>query len=148
MAQEIKFPRLNSVIVSGHLTRDVELRYTPKGTPVAKIGIAFNRVYKNAEGTWTEESNFLDVSSWGKQAELCSERLHKGSPVIIEGYIKTSFYNDKENQQRKFVEIVATKFHFLEKSESTYEGSPSSEPAKGYNVEDNDQNVTDDDVPF
>lgn len=147
MAQEIKFPRLNSVLISGHLTREVELRYTPKGTPVAKIGIAFNRVYQNAEGNWIEESNFLDVSVWGKQAELCSERLHKGSPAIFEGYLKTSMYTDRENQQRKFVEIVANKVHYLEKTAS-YEDAPSSKKPANYEAADTEQSVTDDDVPF
>lgn len=148
MAKDIKFPRLNSIVISGHLTREVELRYTPKGTPVAKIGLAFNRVYQGQDGNWVEESNFLDVSVWGKQAELCSERLHKGSPVIFEGYLKTSMYTDKDNQQRKFVEIVANKIHFMEKTGSSYEEGPSGEPAANYDVDTSDQNVTDDDVPF
>jgi|SRR5690554_4182038 len=147
MAQEIKFPRLNSVMISGHLTRDVELRYTPKGTPVARIGIAFNRVYQNAEGNWIEESSFMDVSVWGKQAELSAERLRKGSPVIFEGYLKTSMYTDKENQQRKFVEIVANRVHYLEKTGS-YEDSPPADSPSGYNTSSSNQNVTDDDVPF
>ncbi len=148
MAQDIKFPRLNSVIISGHLTRDVELRHTAKGTSVAKIGMAFNRVYKTAEGNWNEEASFLDISAWGKQAELCSERLHKGSPVIVEGYLKTSFYNDRDNQQRKSVEIVANKFHFLEKTESTYDDSSRAEAPVDYDAEKMDKNITDDDVPF
>ena len=148
MAQEIKFPRLNSVLISGHVTRDVELRYTPKGTAVARVGIAFNRVYQNNEGAWVEEASFMDVSVWGKQAELCSERLRKGSPVIFEGYLKTSMYNDKDNQQRKFVEIVANRVHYLEKTASGYDEAPPPSAPTGYDAGSNDQNVTDDDVPF
>ncbi len=148
MAKEIKFPRLNSVMISGHLTRDVELRYTPRGTPVAKLGIAFNRVYQGQDGNWIEEANFMDVSVWGKQAEFSSERLRKGSPIIVEGYLKTSNYTDKDNQQRKFVEIVANKLHYLEKTGSSYDESPSEEAPSNYDANTADQNVTDDDVPF
>ena len=148
MAQEIRFPKLNSVILSGHLAREVELRYTPKGTPVAKFAIGFNRSYQNAEGNWIEESSFLDVRVWGKQSEICAEKLHKGSPVIVEGYISTSLFTDKENNQRKYVEIVASKVHILEKTASAgYEDSPY-KPDNSPDVGQRDGGVTDDDVPF
>lgn len=148
MAQDIKFPRLNSIIISGHVTREVELRYTPKGTSTARVGLAFNRVYRNAEGNWIEEPNFLDISVWGKQAELCAERLHKGSPIIVEGYLRTSSYTDRDNQQRKFVEIVSNKIQFLEKTSSGYDEMSSEDGNTKYKADDPDQNVTDDDVPF
>jgi single-strand DNA-binding protein len=141
MAQNIKFPRINNVMISGHLTREVELRYTPNGKPIARIGIAFNRVYLNAEGNWIEDANFIDVKAFGKQAELCAERLHKGSPVIFEGYINTSSFTDRENQPRKTVEINVSKVHFLEKNVDTSEQNEDS-------FERNSQSVTDDDVPF
>ena len=141
MAQSIKFPRLNNVILSGHLTREVELRYTPNGKPIARLGIAFNRVYLNSDGNWIEEANFIDAKAFGKQAELCAERLHKGSPVIIEGSINTSSYTDRDNQPRKSVEINVAKFHFLEKANVAGDQAEDSFDRGG-------QPVTDDDVPF
>ncbi len=144
MAQDIKFPRLNSVMISGHLTREVELRYTPKGNPIARLGLAFNRVYLGADGNWVEEVNYINVKSFGKYAESCAEKLHKGSPVIVEGYISTYSYTDKDQQQRRLVEITANKIHFLEKQTSG-EGFQNS---NNQDFESSDQTVTDDDVPF
>jgi len=150
MAKELRFPRINTVILSGRLTRDVELRYTPNGTPVAKLGIAFSHVYQK-DGEWIEESSFLDVTVWSRRAEQCAEYLHKGSPVIVEGYIKTRIWQDKENQNRKSVDIVSTRVHFLERSEATTgtgESSPKTEPEISETKEKPSATVTDDDVPF
>lgn len=148
MAQEIRFPRLNSVMLSGRLTRDVELRYTPKGNPVAKMSIAFNRIYRDSEGNWQEESHFVDVSCFGRQADDCAQKLHKGSPIIVEGYINTYSYTTNDNQQRKVVEIIANKIHFLEKQYSQEDETNRSEKVTD-DFEANEQsNITDDDVPF
>jgi len=144
MAQDIKFPRLNSVIISGHLTRDIELRYTPKGIPVARLSIAFNRVYLGSDGSWVEEANYINVKTFGKTAQNCSERLHKGSPVIVEGYISTYNYTDKDQQQRRNVEITASKIHFIAKT--AYSDDVQANQGDDFDAPDNV--VTDDDVPF
>jgi len=141
MAREIRLPKLNNVIISGHLTRDVELRYTPKGTAVARMSIAFNRRYQGTDGQWVEESHFLDVTAWAKTAELCSQRLTKGSPVIVEGSLTTSNYTDRDGNQRKSVEITAQKVHFIEKSGSMDDYDTPT-------MDQDDGKFTDDDVPF
>ena len=148
MAHELRLPRINSVVLSGRLTRDVELRYTPNGTPVAKLSLAFSHVYQK-DGEWIEESSFLDVTVWSRRAEQCAEYLHKGSPVIVEGYIKTRIWQDKDNQNRKSVDINALRVHFLERSESAVgESTPKTEPEISETKENVKATVTDDDVPF
>ena len=148
MAREIRFPRLNSVMLSGYLTRDIELRYTPRGIPIARMSLAFNTRYKSHEGTWVEESHFIDVKSFGEQASACATKLRKGSPIIVEGSMNTYTYTTKENQQRKVVEISANRIHFLEKQPY---------PAGGQDdvsSDDDDfdahapEEITDDDIPF
>lgn len=151
MAQEIKFPRLNQVIISGRLTREVELRYTPKGNPVAKMSLAFNRVYRNSEGNWIEESHFLDVQSFGPNAEDCAAKLHKGSPVIVEGSINTYTFTTTDNQQKKVVQIDARRVQNLEKQ--FYDENKSQDPPAAKKQDDNfgdqdESQITDDDVPF
>ncbi len=141
MASELRLPRVNVIILSGRLTRDVELRYTPSGTPVAKLSVAFDRSYQR-DGEWVQETSYIDVVVWSKRAEQCGENLHKGSAVLVEGYLKTRTYQDKDNQNRKITEIIATKVNFLEKS-SDNSGSYSAKPTM--NVA---SDITDDDVPF
>ncbi len=144
MAGDLRFPNLNSVTISGRLTRDVELRYTANGTPIASLPIAFNRFYRDDSGEGHEETYFIDVVVWSKRAEQCAEQLHKGSPILVEGYLQTRSWVDKNNQNRKMVEIVANKIHQLE-------WSGSSRPSQGAPASNNDMpqsDVTDDDVPF
>ncbi len=154
MAQDIKFPRLNHIILSGRLTREVELRYTPKGTPVAKMNVAFNTVYRNNEGNWIEESHFLGVQTFGQNAEDCAAKLHKGSPVIVEGSINTYSFTTNENQQVKVVQVDARRVQNLEKQYySEHESSESNEPPAKNKKDDSfedqsDNQITDDDVPF
>ena len=147
MAKELRLPRINSVIISGRLSRDVELRYTQGGTPVAKVPIAFDRSFKNASGEWQQEASFMDVIVWSKRGEQCAEFLKKGSPVLIEGYLKTRTYTDKDNQNHKIVEIVAQRINFLEKPEMSAE---TSEDASKPNTDSKapDATTTDDEVPF
>lgn len=143
MAGELKFPRVNSVIISGRLTREAELRYTSGGTAVSKLPIAFDRSYQR-NGEWVQETSYIDVVVWDKTAEKCAEELVKGSAVLVEGYLKTHSYQDKNNQSRKVTEIVAFKVSFLEKSpkDSSREFHPAANQAEPAS------SITDDDVPF
>ncbi|MCK4696134.1 MAG: single-stranded DNA-binding protein, partial [Candidatus Cloacimonetes bacterium] len=82
MAKELRLPRVNSIIISGRLTRDIELRYTPNGTPVVKLSLAFDRSYQK-DGEWQQETSYIDIVVWSKRAEQCAEFLHKGSPILV-----------------------------------------------------------------
>ena len=79
----------NRVILLGNLTRDPELRYIPSGMAVSDVGLAVNDRRKNANGEWVDEVTFVDVTLWGRTAEVASEYLTKGSPVFIEGRLET-----------------------------------------------------------
>lgn len=143
---ELRLPRVNYVVLSGRLTRDVELRFTPNGTPVAKLSLAFDRSYQK-EGEWQQETSYLEVVVWNKRGEQCAEYLHKGSPVLIEGYIKTRSFQDKDNNNRKITEIVANKVNFLEKRTYDNKDIPGESPEKDQKEKFTSE-ITDDDVPF
>jgi len=117
MAKDLRFPRVNIIIISGRLTRDVDLKYTQSGTPVAGLSIAFDRAYQK-DGEWVQETSYIDVTVWSTRGEQCAQELHKGSPVLIEGYLQTRSYVDKDNNNRKATSIVASRVNFLEWNES------------------------------
>lgn len=123
---------VNRVFLLGNLTRDPELRYTANGYAVAGFGIAVNRKYKQ-DNEWKEEACFIDVTVWGKQAESCSEYLHKGSSAFIEGRLNFRSWETEQGQKRNKLEVVATNVQFLSrapKSEASFEstGDPEIEP--------------------
>src|SRR3954464_706403 len=91
----------NKVILIGNLTRDPEVRYTPKGTAVAEIGLAVNRVYTTDSGEKREEATFVDVTLWGRTAEIAGEYLKKGRPVFIEGRLQLDSWDDKTSGQKR-----------------------------------------------
>jgi single-strand DNA-binding protein len=91
----------NKVILIGNLTRDPEVRYTPKGTAVAEIGLAVNRVYTTDSGEKREEATFVDVTLWGRTAEIAGEYLKKGRPVFIEGRLQLDTWDDKQSGQKR-----------------------------------------------
>ena len=147
MAKKLSFPRVNYVIISGRLTRDVELRYTPSGTPTANIGIASDRSYRDSDGNWQQETSFLRVVAWTRQAEWAAENLKKGSPVIIEGRIQSRNWQDKDDKPRTTVEIVASRIQRLEREfEEGEEGPSNSETAKENESKEDEQK--EDDIPF
>ena len=78
----------NKVILAGNLTRDPELRYTPKGMAIAKLGLAINRKWTNEAGEQKEEVTFVDVDAFGKQAETIGQYMRKGSPMLVEGRLR------------------------------------------------------------
>src|SRR5215831_3381626 len=105
----------NRVILAGNLTRDPELRYTPKGMAIAKLGLAINRTWKNEAGETKEEVTFVDVDAWGRQAEVISQYFRKGRPILIEGRLKLDQWDDKQtNQKRSRLGVVLEGFQFLD----------------------------------
>ena len=91
----------NKVILLGNLTRDPEVRYTPKGTAVTELGRAVNRVYTAENGEKREETTFVDVTLWGRTAEIAGEYLKKGRPVLIEGRLQLDTWDDKQSGQKR-----------------------------------------------
>ena len=92
---------LNKVMLIGNLTRDIELKYSPKGQAIAELGLAINRRYKTESGEQREETTFVDVTLWGRQAEIAKEYLSKGKPVYIEGRLQLDSWDDKQTGQKR-----------------------------------------------
>jgi single-strand DNA-binding protein len=92
---------LNKVMLIGNLTRDPEVKYTPKGQAVAEIGLAINHSYSTASGEKREETTFVDIELWGRQAEVAGEYLKKGRSVFIEGRLKLDTWDDKQSGQKR-----------------------------------------------
>ena len=115
---------LNSFIAVGRLTRDTELRYTAEGTATCKFGLAVNRSYKKGEEQ-IDQTLFINVVTWGKQAENCSNYLHKGSKIAVNGSLTSSRWEDKEGNRRTSFEINAQTIQFLDSKPKTQESQES-----------------------
>ena len=105
---------LNKVLLLGNLTRDPEVRYTPKGTAVGDLGIAVNRRVSDGSGNWSDEVTFVDVTVWGTNAENAQKYLSKGRGVFIEGRLQMDTWEDKQSgQKRSKLKVVAEVLQFL-----------------------------------
>jgi single-strand DNA-binding protein len=104
----------NKVMLMGNLSREVEIKYTPKGTAVADTGLACNRIRMGDDGQKIEEVTYVDVTFWGRQAELAHQYLAKGKPVFIEGRLHMDSWTDKETgKQRTKLKVVAENMQFV-----------------------------------
>jgi single-strand DNA-binding protein len=138
----------------GNLTRDPEVKYTPKGSAVADIGLAVNRTYTTDGGEKREETTFVDVTMWGRQAEIAGEYLKKGRPLFVEGRLQLDTWDDKQTgQKRSKLRVVCENFQMLGSRDGGGEGgggggrssgggsrSAKSAPAA--------EEASDDDIPF
>jgi len=145
----------NKVILAGNLTRDPELRYTPKGTAVARLTLAVNRTYSTEGGEKKEEVSFVDIDAWGRQAEVIAQYMKKGRPILVEGRLKQDTWEDKNTKQKQSkLKVVLESFSFIDSNRGEAGGSPApqraasaaavpaAEPAEG------DAPPESDDVPF
>jgi len=105
---------LNKVMLIGNVTRDPEIKYTPKGSAVADLGLAINRTYTNQGGEKVEETTFIDVELWGRTAEIAGEYAKKGRPIFIEGRLRMDSWEDKQTgQKRNRLKVVAEALQLL-----------------------------------
>ena len=145
---------LNKVFLMGNLTRDPEVRHTPKGTAVGDLAMAINLTYRAQDGTEKEEVCYVDVVVWGRQAETCRDYLSKGAPIFVEGRLQLDQWEGPEGEKKSRLRVRADRVQFLSRgggggrgsraeggatrergSESASPKAPAAEPA-------------DDDVPF
>lgn len=103
---------LNKVLLMGNLTRDPEVKYTPKGTAVCDLGLAINDSYKAQDGTIKETVTYVDVEVWGRTAENCKQYLTKGRPVFVEGQLRLDQW-EQEGQKRSKMKVRADRVQFL-----------------------------------
>lgn len=102
----------NRVILVGNITRDIELRYTANGTAVTEVGLAVNDRRKNPQGEWVEETTFVDVTMWGRTAQVANDYLGKGAPCLIEGRLKLDTW-ETDGQKRSKLRVVCERMQML-----------------------------------
>src|SRR6185295_833521 len=104
----------NRVVLMGNITREFEVKYLQSGMAVTEIGLAVNDKRKNQAGEWVEEVTFVDITLWGRTAEVASEYLTKGAPVLIEGRLKLDQWEDRESgQKRSKLKVVGERMQML-----------------------------------
>jgi single-strand DNA-binding protein len=154
---------LNRVQLIGHLGKDPEVKYTPQGTPVAKITIATNERFKDKGGEWQDRTEWHNVVLWSRMAEIAGEYLKKGKQVFIEGRLQTRSWDDKQTGQKKYMtEIVASDMILLGggggrgEGGGDYSGGSRSASSGGNNFDQRTPEpepapagpITDEDIPF
>jgi single-strand DNA-binding protein len=158
----------NKVILVGNLTRDVELRYTQSGTAIGKVGIATNRRFKNAQGEQQDETMFIDLTFFGRTAEIANQYLRKGSKVLVEGRLVLESWTTQDGMKRSKHSVTVDNMQMLDsRSDSAGGGqygertqpshtpppaakvapeSPAAQPTPEPNVP--EINIDEDEIPF
>ena len=134
---------LNKVFLMGNLTRDPELRYTANGTAVASFGMAVSRKWNTEAGEQKEDVCFVDISMFGKRAEILSEYFSKGNPIFIEGRLQFRQWEGKDGQKRSALRVVADDFQFIGQTKRRTP-SPEASPEKTAPGQD----VNEEEIPF
>lgn len=111
---DLRLPRINKLIVSGRIANDLELKFTPKGTPVIRFVLATDRGYKDDSDQWQTVTSWIDCVAWNKTAESLANTCHKGSALVVEGRVDTRNWTDTNNVNRKTTEVTVEMIHFLE----------------------------------
>lgn len=154
----------NKVILVGNLTRDPEVKYTPKGTAITDIGLAVNRTYSTDSGEKREEVTFIDITLWGRTAEIVGEYCKKGRPLLVEGRLQLDTWDDKATgQKRSKLKVVGENIQLLgsregggggaggsggEGGEPRTSAPPPRRPAPQQKPKDPDLDQPEDDIPF
>ena len=125
----------------GNLTRDIELRYLPSGSAIATVGLATNRRFKKQDGTQGEEVCFIDISFFGRTAEIANQYLRRGSKILVEGRLKLDTWQDQQGQKRSKHTIVVDSMQMVDTKSSAessdmggnYGDESFAPPAQNYN---------------
>lgn len=148
---------VNKVILIGNLGKDPEVKYTPQGTPVAKLTLATNERYKDKSGEWQERTEWHNVVLWQRLAEIAGEYLKKGGKVYIEGRLQTRSWEDKQTNQKKYMtEVVASDLVLLGGGRGESGESTRAAAAGGNNFDQRTHEaepapstpISDEDIPF
>jgi len=143
---ELRLGSLNYVVIMGRAVREPELKYTPKGNPICNFSVAVNRRYQDkTTQEWKDDTSFFNLVALGQQAERCSERLKKGSAVIVEGRLRSRSWVTQTGDKRSTVEITVGRIQFLDKMGTEPDSGTVPEPeVEEHNVP--PENL--DDLPF
>lgn len=125
-------PNFNKVLLMGNIIRDPEIKYTAKGTAIAEIGLAINRNYTTDGGEKREEVTFVDVTLWGRVAEIVGEYCKKGRPLMVEGRLSLDTWDDKQTgQKRSKLKVVGDNIQLLGGKEDSAPPSPARTESQG-----------------
>jgi single-strand DNA-binding protein len=113
---ELRMPAINQVALAGRLVQDPELRQSENGALRLVARLAVNRSYRDRSGEWQEESSFFNLVLWHKQAEYAASRLHKGSPVLVTGRLRSHEWKGEDQQTHSLVEIQVRNLQILERT--------------------------------
>lgn len=147
----------NLVVLAGNLTRDPELRYTPKGAPVCDFTLALNSSWKTDTGEKREDVSFIDCNAWNATAELIQQYLHKGDPLLIDGKLKQQTWDDKQTgAKRSKIIVVVDRITFIGGGKRNDEDAPAPAPAPRKaptksivpGTESEPSPIDEDDIPF
>ncbi len=123
----------NRVVLLGNLTRDVEVRYLQSGMAVTDVGLAVNDRRKNQAGEWTEETTFVDVTLWGRTAEVAGEYLSKGAPILVEGRLKLDTW-ETDGQKRSKLKVVGERMQMVGGRSGGAGSGPTQRPSNEYSA--------------
>ena len=139
----------NKVILVGNLTRDPELRVTGTGLSICKLGLAVNRSYTSKDGESKDETTYVDVDAFGKQAEILGKYMQKGRPLMIEGRLKLDQWESNDGQKRSKLGVVLESFQFIGGRDDNVSNSTSAKDSSSQDISNNTQEESfDGDVPF
>ena len=139
----------NKVILVGNLTRDPELRVTGTGLSICKLGLAVNRSYTSKDGESKDETTYVDVDAFGKQAEILGKYMQKGRPLMVEGRLKLDQWESNDGQKRSKLGIVLESFQFIGGRDDNVLRSTSATDSSSQEISNNAQGESfDGDVPF
>jgi len=116
----------NRVVLIGNLTREPELRTIPSGSHVAELGLATNERYRNKDGETVETTCFIDVVTWGRQAETCAQYLSKGAAILVEGRLQFDRWQNREGQNRSKLRVRADRVRFMGRRRDGHSEAPTS----------------------
>lgn len=150
---------LNKVLLMGNLTRDPEVKYTPKGTAVGDLAIAINDSYKAQDGTIKETVTYVDIEVWGRTAENCKQYLSKGRPIFVEGQLRLDQWETPQGEKKSRMKVRADRIQFLGGGGGREGGGERRAPSGGETekpaarpastgTEDRPPMPDDDDIPF
>ena len=139
---------LNKVFLIGNLTKDPELRYTPNGTAVTNLRLAVNRRFKDRTGELKEDTCFVTVTAWDKQAEICNQYLQKGRQVFVEGILQSRSWETTDKQKRSTIDVRAERIQFLGPKGESMNGGNEAPAAPKADVDPQDEVVSPEDIAW
>lgn len=145
---DLRLANINKVLISGRLTRDAEVRYTPAGSPVCTLPVAANRRYKGQDGEWKNDTTYLNVVVWDKLAERAGQMAKKGVAVFVEGRLQSRSFETAEGARRSVIEIRAERVQFLDRQARDSEDPRSIDDAEHAEGKDLEDAGGEDELPF